>query len=167
MNLKHGKSYSSTYRIWASMIARCTNPSSHAFASYGGRGITVCERWRSFPSFYKDMGDRPDGKSLERRENNGEYSPENCFWADRKTQNRNKRNNHLITLDGETCTIAEWAERCGLKYGTVHQRIRKGWAPEAAIRTPLLTRQDIADRKKTLGAENGVVFQDDRQEAAA
>ena len=80
-----------TYYVWAAMVQRCTNPNSKDWKHYGARGITVCERWHSFANFLADMGEKPDGLMIERRDNDGSYCPENCYWADTITQARNKR----------------------------------------------------------------------------
>jgi len=87
---RHG-AHTRTYRSWASMIQRCTNPKATGFRYYGGRGITVCESWNSFANFLADMGDRPIGKTLDRMDNDGNYEPGNCRWATRLQQNRNQR----------------------------------------------------------------------------
>jgi hypothetical protein len=160
---RHGKRHTSAYGVWCSMLDRCTNPNNPAYKNYGQRGIGLSDRWGWFSSFYADMGDPPPGMTLERLDNNKGYSKENCIWADRKAQGRNKRNNVMITLDGETHPLSVWAERTGLKYATVHQRIRKGWTPEAAIKTPLITvRKGIPRGQKlhAFGANHGVVFHD-------
>ena len=88
---RHGHKHSSLYASWAAMIQRCTNPSNKQWANYGGRGITVCERWRDFPNFLDDMGDRPAGLTLDRIDNDRGYEPGNCRWTDVHTQNVNRR----------------------------------------------------------------------------
>lgn len=149
----HGMSKTSVYIRWVSMRNRCNNTADTAYPNYGGRGIRICPAWNTFSVFYADMGDPPPGASLERKDNNGPYSPENCCWATRTEQSRNRRNNVIISLDGETHPLSVWAERFGIRYATVHQRIYKyGWAIEAAIKTPLVHQRD---RRR---AENGVTF---------
>ena len=129
---KHGHSPegspSSTYRTWAAMITRCTNPKQAQYPDYGGRGITVVTRWMVFKNFLSDMGERPDGLSLDRINNDLGYSPDNCRWATRKVQMRNKRSNHMLTHDGETLSIAEWSERTGIPYDTLKNRVKSGWS---------------------------------------
>lgn len=127
---------SSTHAIWRGMLSRCSNPKSKDFARYGGRGISVFERWLSFANFLADMGERPAGLTLERRDGAGNYGPSNCEWATPKQQARNRRNNVFITHGTTTATVAEWAERTGLERKTLEYRIRAGWSAERALTTP-------------------------------
>ncbi len=119
------------------MLERCCNPGNRYYSNYGGRGITVCQKWReSYLAFVEDMGQRPTGKTLERRDNNLGYSKENCYWATKTQQSRNKRNTHMITWQGETLPLVEWAERLGLKAGTLKVRILTYKMPREKAMTP-------------------------------
>jgi hypothetical protein len=137
---KHGMSSTPVYKVWAAMRTRCGDERSQARPYYGARGITVDPRWESFEAFYADMGDPPRGHSLERRDNDLGYSPENCYWATHTEQMRNNRRSHYLTYQGETLTMAEWAERLGMRYGTLNSRIYAGWSIERALTTPPRTR---------------------------
>ena len=152
-NTTHGFSNTDVYRRWAGFLQRCTNPSNPAFHNYGGRGITVCERWESFENFYADMGDPPPGKTLDRIDNDGPYSPENCRWASRKRQQRNRRDLSLITFNDKTQCMAEWAEELGMKRDTLRQRFRNGWSIEKAMTTPVDKSKSFKTRTVTI---NGV-----------
>lgn len=134
----HGLSTSPEYSAWGQMVGRCTDEKNAGYPLYGARGIKVCPAWLDFGVFIADMGRRPcGGFSLERLDNNGPYSKENCVWADRKTQARNRRSNHLIELDGKTKTLVEWCEDYGAKYDLVEKRINLlGWAPQKALTMP-------------------------------
>jgi hypothetical protein len=120
------------------MITRCENPKSIEYEVYGGRGITVCDRWRiSFENFLADMGDRPTPKhTIDRIDNAIGYCPENCRWATMKEQQRNRRNNRLISFDGKTATLAEWAEISGNSSDIISWRIKQGWNLRSAIFEP-------------------------------
>lgn len=133
----HGMSHSSEWSIWHGIRKRCLCPTDRAYPRYGGRGIDLCKEWTdSFESFYKDMGQRPVGKTLDRIDNNKGYSKENCRWVDWKTQSRNKRTNHLLTVDGITQCITEWSEQTGIRKDTLRRRIVVyGWTPEQAVKT--------------------------------
>ncbi len=115
------------YSIWNSMKQRCLNPNNRAYPNYGGRGITVCKRWiDSFDSFVSDMGERPNGYLIDRIDNDGPYSPSNCRWTDRKTQQRNQRRTRLVTIGGATHKAADLAETAGVKVDTVVSRAKRG-----------------------------------------
>jgi hypothetical protein len=132
----HGKSKTQTYRIWHQMLDRCRNPKSTVFAYYGGRGISVCERWRSFENFFADMGERPEGRSIERNDVNGSYEPGNCRWATDKEQNLNKRNTVYMELRGVRKPMMEWAEELGISYDALKGRRKLGWSDERALTEP-------------------------------
>jgi hypothetical protein len=123
-----------TYAIYRDMRTRCENPKYREFHLYGGRGITVCERWKNgYEFFLADMGERPTGMSLERKRVNEGYSPDNCKWATDEEQANNKRNNVFIEFEGRRMTIAQWSRELGLKAGTVYFRHSKGWPPERIL----------------------------------
>lgn len=129
------------YAVWMAMRARCQNPNNKGYANYGGRGIRVDPRWEDFDQFVRDMGPKPENSrecSIERVDNDGPYSPENCVWGNRKQQNRNKRSSRLVTLDGETKTMAEWCDIYGNSVSTVSSRLGKGMSEAQAIKTPPL-----------------------------
>lgn len=129
----HGHSHTPTYNTWLRIISRCTKPSHHNYKYYGGRGITVCERWLKFENFYADMGERPKGKTVERVDNNKGYSPDNCRWATMKEQSNNRRSNKPITFNGETLTRSQWAERLGIHVSTMYLRCRRGLSIERIL----------------------------------
>lgn len=127
---------SPTYRSWASMMTRCFNPHRNQWHDYGGRGITVCERWRVFANFLEDMGERPSLKySLDRIDNDGPYAPGNCRWATRREQRRNSRQRLIpITIGSRTMLLSEWAREIGIDRRTVSARIYQlGWSPHEAL----------------------------------
>lgn len=115
------------------MLARCTNGKNRRYKDYGGRGIGVCERWYDFANFLADMGEKPKGYSLDRIDVNGDYEPGNCRWATATEQARNKRNNTLLTHNGETHTIAEWGDILGIRHTTISTRLHSGWSVERAL----------------------------------
>jgi hypothetical protein len=140
MFLKHGRSYTSEYKIWTGLKIRCTNPK---FKRYKGRGIKVCERWTDeefgFINFINDMGPRPSKKhSVERRDNNGDYCPENCYWATMKEQSRNRENNVPIEYKGQTKILRDWTNELKLNHRTIYNRLISGWKIEEAFETPII-----------------------------
>jgi hypothetical protein len=141
--MKHGHSWvngkaSLTYGVWRTMRTRCTNPNHPTYARYGSRGIKVCERWNKFANFLADMGVKPDGLSLDRIDNDGDYKFENCHWATQAEQNRNTRSNISVTIDGETKLLLDWAVIYQIKYQTAYRRIHKyGLTPYEALTRPI------------------------------
>jgi hypothetical protein len=119
------------------MKTRCNNPNFVGHKDYGGRGITYCDRWEDFVSFFEDMGERPEGTSLDRIDNNGNYEPGNCRWATQVVQHNNKRSNQRITVNGFTRTAAHWARLLGVDRHVVLERLKLGWPEELAVTTPL------------------------------
>lgn len=146
-HLKHGRCRSPEYHSWSGMWSRCTNPSNKDYHRWGGRGIRVCRRWKSFSSFLADMGQKPGSKySLDRINNLGNYKPSNCRWAVPKTQARNKRDTIYLTIKGKRRALVEWAEISSVPYYQIHRRIRKGWSADRAVFAPL--RADHRRNKK-------------------
>lgn len=149
--LKHNMSFTDEYQSWGGMIQRCNNPNNKAYKDYGGRGIKVCKRWReSFEEFYKDMGDRPENLTLDRINNNLNYScgkceeclnnnwKINCRWATDKIQSRNKRQTRLFTFNGKTQCLKDWAKEYNLKYNTIIHRLNTlKWNFEKSLITPI------------------------------
>lgn len=129
-----GKKRLRVYEIWKGMIQRCKNPNEAAYKYYGGRGISVCERWKLFVNFYEDMGDPPPGTSLDRIDVNGNYEQGNCRWADINTQNNNKRNTLQISAFGRTQTLSDW----GREFGVNRDSLDSAWRKEGTIEPFLL-----------------------------
>lgn len=122
------------YYTWNAMKQRCGNPKNSHYERYGGRGIKVCERWHDFENFIYDMGMPPTGDhSIERIDNDGDYCKENCRWAEPKEQAKNKSSNRIITLNGESLTLADWAAKTGIKRETIAKRLNQGWRVEHAL----------------------------------
>ena len=137
-NYKDGRTKHLLYGTWKQMINRCENPKSKHYDRYGGRGIKVCEEWRDFWSFVKwsdSIGGKPNGYTLDRIDNDGNYCPENCRWADWGTQMSNKSSNRYITYNGKTQTIHQWSIDIGLNEQTLTNRINRGWSIERALTT--------------------------------
>jgi hypothetical protein len=134
---KHGKITHRLYRTWLAMHDRCRRPAHEAYPRYGGRGIAVCAAWGDFDAFLADMEAswRP-GLTLDRKDNDGPYSPDNCWWASKHEQARNKANTRFLTFNGETRPLAAWAELLGLTRPALETRLRKGWDLERAMTTP-------------------------------
>lgn len=123
-----------TYKTWSAMKARCLSVNHIEYPRYGGRGISVCERWIAFENFLADMGERPEGCSIDRIDPNGKYEPSNCRWATDKEQARNRRNSRFLTVNGITKTVAEWAEQEGsAKAFNIYNRLDLGWSDAEAV----------------------------------
>lgn len=138
-NVTHGMSGTRLHGIWGKMIGRCTNKTDNRYGLYGGRGISVCEKWKNFNFFY-DWAIRSgyeDNLTLERRDVNGNYNPSNCKWGTWKEQQNNRRNNRCITFKGETMTVKQWSECIGMQEGTLRWRLDAGWSEEDALHTPV------------------------------
>jgi hypothetical protein len=142
-NTVHGMAKSPEYSIYKSMKKRCMNPNDGSYDNYGGRGIRVCGRWlepdgRGFLNFLEDMRPRPSKTlSIERELVDGDYCPENCHWATKTEQGRNRRNNHLLTFNDKTQCIAAWAEELGYSPYLIHNRLRRGWSVAETLTTPV------------------------------
>lgn len=123
----HGKEYSKERSIWLGMKSRCYKPQNHAYHRYGGRGITVCKRWiNNFDAFFEDMGFKPEGKALDRIDNNKGYSKENCRWATYKENANNTRKNVFIEVNGIKKSVQQISIETGLKMATIFYRFHKG-----------------------------------------
>jgi hypothetical protein len=141
---KHGESKgclsnrTAEYSTWISMRQRCSDANSPSYERYGGRGISVCERWLSYDSFLEDMGRKPSPEySIERIDNSGNYEPSNCKWATVKEQVRNRRSNRMLTFNGITKCLIEWSEETGINRGALEARLKRGWSIEKSLTTPV------------------------------
>lgn len=136
---RHHASGKAVYNSWSNMIQRCTNPKHPSYGRYGGRGVTVCEEWRdcaAFVAWAESNGYEP-GKSIERIDNDKGYSPDNCRWATRREQQRNRHNNRMVTFRGETKCLADWAAELGTTSATLDYRIRRWGDVERALAEPI------------------------------
>jgi len=129
-----------TYESWHGMFPRCEDTNDAGYVNYGARGIKITDSWRDFSNFLKDMGLRPEGLSIERIDNDGNYEPENCRWATTKEQGRNKTNSRLITHGGMTKPISQWAEELNIKVSTLFNRFDRGWTVERALSQPVTSK---------------------------
>lgn len=133
-----GKAQSKTYATWRGMKSRCLDSGHPKFADYGGRGIKICDSWLHFENFLADMGEKPKGLEIDRIDNSGNYCKENCRWTTKSLNNRNRRNNHFLTLNNESKTIAEWSDVTGIGWHTIYYRFYKlGWSIERSLSAPV------------------------------
>jgi hypothetical protein len=135
-NRRHGYFGTRIYQQWADMWRRCTNPRCEGFKHYGARGIRVCDAWKDFVVFLRDMGECPEGLQLDREDTDGDYTPENCRWSTRRVNTNNRRNTMLLTVDGRTQGVTDWAREVGMQDKTIAYRVRHGWTHTEAVRTP-------------------------------
>lgn len=137
-NTTHGLCYHPLYDVWLSMRGRCKSKDPHKAKSYLDRGITFCKEWNDFNRFYEDMSPTwKPGLWLERINNNLSYSKENCRWATPTEQARNKTNNRILTVNGQSKTMSEWAEIKNIHVGTIFSRLKAGWSDEDAVNKPI------------------------------
>lgn len=133
------------YHSWRGVISRCTYPKDIGWKNYGGRGITVCARWlHSFDAFLADMGPKPSPKhTIDRKDTNGHYAPDNCRWATKQEQLRNTRSNVMITFQDRTQCLMAWADELGFRHDTLwHRLYTRKWTAEKAFTTPALTKSE-------------------------
>ena len=147
-NKTHGQTHTRIYYIWSSMRQRCKK-NNRASKYYFNKNISVCDEWLNFPNFYKWAIDNgySDNLTIDRIDNSKGYNPDNCRWADYKTQERNKTNNRKITINGETYVLAEWAEKIGISRATLLWRIDHGWSENDLFLKPNLA-NGVIRRKK-------------------
>lgn len=138
LKLSHGKHGTRLYTCWKNMLNRCNDPKNKEYKNYGARGISVCEEWRDFNSFFKwaTSNGYSDSLTIDRINVNKGYSPDNCRWADLHTQARNKTNNRVFSLNGETMVLEDWSKRLGVDSSTIRCRLKQGWSIEDALTKP-------------------------------
>ena len=146
MNTTHGMKHTKLYEVHHHMKLRCLNPNDTSYKDYGGRGITICEEWMGKNGFKNFMewavkNGYKEGLTIDRINNEGNYSPENCRWTDVKTQARNRRTNLMLKYNGITKPCVEWAETFGIKPTTLYERIYRGWDVKTALETPVRERK--------------------------
>jgi len=140
----HGMTHTSTFKSWSDMKQRCLNPNDRGYKHYGGRGIQVCQRWQeSFENFLEDMGVCPDGLTLDRQNNDGNYEKDNCKWATKDEQMNNRRNSVVLEYEGQSKTAAQWAKEKGISPYTIYDRLSSGWSAERAISTPVVSNKEV------------------------
>lgn len=145
--LTHGMTESTEYFIWSGMRQRCNNENAPAFKNYGGRGIRICERWNKFEHFLDDMGRRPSEKhSIDRIDNDGPYTPDNCHWVLSSKQVRNRRLSKKLYAFGKTKLLIEWAEEYNIPYKKLWKRLHDGIEPEEALTIKLLPRGALSHK---------------------
>lgn len=148
VNVTHGKAKTRIYKTWANMKNRTGNPNTDDYSYYGERGITLCDEWQEFEVFYAwaIKSGYSGGLTIDRIDNNGNYTPQNCRWVNQKIQCNNRRSNNVITYNGETKTLGEWAEQFGLNRSTIYRRLNSGWSIEKVLETPSTKNHNKSNR---------------------
>lgn len=141
VHTKHGEllggKFTHEYRAWGHIKSRCNNQKHPRYKDYGGRGIKVCERWAaSFADFLTDMGRCPPGLTLDRRDNDGDYEPNNCRWASDSEQSSNRRSSRYLEHDGQRMTVLQWAKRLGVRHQLISSRLSRGWSVSQTLEVP-------------------------------
>lgn len=133
-----GSSQGLTYASWQAMKTRCLNVNDHGYPNYGGRGIKIYQPWiESYDNFLSDMGERPEGTTIDRIDGNGNYEPGNCRWATPTEQNNNLSSNHRLSFNGESLTVKQWSRKLKINDQTLHERLKAGWPLEKALTEPV------------------------------
>lgn len=140
---KHGQWSNPLFKVWKGMVSRCTNPKDKRYERYGGRGITVCDRWLDANNFISDMtAGYEKGLKIERKNNDSGYEPSNCEWASAKTQNRNYSRNIILTFEGKSLCAADWATEIGISEKVIYDRIARGWSTIRTLTTKVMGSKD-------------------------
>lgn len=148
---KHGMEHTRLYRIWQGMMIRCYNPESNRYDRYGGRGITVCDEWKNDIKVFIEWAMKSgyqDNLTIERKDNDGSYSPENCRWVTMKEQMNHTSRSRYITVMGVTKTASQWADETGVNSSTILERIKRGWKPEEAVMKPARKQEKSHGQKR-------------------
>ena len=147
---KHGQTNTRSYIAWKSMKQRCLYKGNKSYPDYGGRGITICEKWLDFAGFFEDMGQPAEGMSLDRINNEGNYEPSNCRWATNRENSQNRRSSMFLTINGKRAVASEHCRDFNLKTGTFFSRLRAGMTPEEALSKPVTTTYYSKKQKRKL-----------------
>lgn len=140
---KHGLYKTGTYASWQAMHKRCGKPNSVGYGNYGGKGISVCEKWKCFDGFLEDMGERPEGTTLDRIDSNGNYEPSNCRWATWDVQANNRSDNRVLSINGVSMTVAQWSRQPGaVGMEAIRSRLKYGWSDADAVFKPIQIARD-------------------------
>lgn len=147
----HARGYkvTATYNSWSNMLCRCDQPARPDYCYYGGKGVTICPRWRTFENFLADMGERPQGTTLHRLENEKGYQPDNCVWATPFEQNQHSSNCRWLDYNGERMLLTRWAERLGIAVSSLNHRLKRGWPISRAL-TEVPRRRNLPSMKESL-----------------